>query len=115
MDDSTARDQIAQLEIRIEALSESIARCRKIALGAKIAAGAGAAWFLVALLWILPFDVTGFVAATTALLGGFVLLGSNATTWAQTELDLHNAEAMRTDLIASIELRVVGERTPTIH
>jgi hypothetical protein len=115
MDEGDVSDEIAQLEIRIEALGESIARCRKIALGAKIAAGSGAAWFLAVLSWILPFDITGFVAATTALLGGFVLLGSNATTWAQTLVDLHNAEAMRADFIESIELRVVGERTPTIH
>jgi len=65
--------------------------------------------------WILPFDPTAFVAALSAVLGGVVLLGSNATTWAQTEQALHAAGAMRADLIGGIALRVVGEERPTVH
>ncbi len=84
MHEGDVRDQIAQLEDRIETLTESIERCRKIAVGAKIAVAAGAAWFALMLLWILPFDATAFVTALTAVLGGVVLLGSNSTTWAQT-------------------------------
>ena len=115
MDDGSIHDQVAQLEDRIEALTVSIERCRKIALGSKIAVAAGAIWFALMLLWILPFDPTAFVAALTAVLGGIVLLGSNSTTWAQTEAERHAAKAMRDDLIGSIELHVVGEETPTIH
>ena len=115
MDDGDVSDQIAQLEDRIETLTAEIERCRKISLGSKIAVAAGAAWFALMLLWILPFDSTAFVAALTAVLGGVVLLGSNSTTWTQTEAERHAAEAARADLIGSIELRVVGEDTPTIH
>ncbi|MDB5534755.1 MAG: hypothetical protein JWO28_3070 [Hyphomicrobiales bacterium] len=107
--------RIAQLEERIEELTASIERCRKISLAAKLAVGAGALWFVLFLLWILPFGPTAFVAATSAVLGGFVLLGSNATTWEQTEAHRSKAEAMRADLIGSMELRLVGDAPPTIH
>jgi hypothetical protein len=115
MDDGNIRDDIARLETRIETLTESIERCRKIAVGSKIAISGGGIWFAMALFWILPFDATAFVAALTAVLGGVVLLGSNATTWEQTQADLHAVERARADLIGSIELRVVGDETRTIH
>lgn len=110
-----ARQQIAQLEERIEALAVSIERCRKISVAAKLAVAAGAIWFVLFLFWIVPFGPTAFVAATSAVLGGFVLLGSNATTWEQTEAARSAAEAMRADLIGSIALRVVGDEQPTLH
>jgi hypothetical protein len=115
MNESDIRDQITELEDHIEALTESIERCRKIAVGAKICVAMGAAWFVLVLFWILPFDATAFVAALTAVLGGIVLLGSNSTTWAQTEADRDVAEMARADLIERIDLRVVGDRTSTIH
>lgn len=107
--------EIAQLEERIETLSASIERCRKISLAAKLAAGAGLAWFALFLCWVVSFNPTAFVAATSAVLGGFVLLGSNQTTWEQNEAARAAAETMRAELIGSIELRVVGEERPTIH
>ncbi len=115
MAEGDVRDQIAQLEDRIETLTEAVERCRKIAWGAKIAIVAGAIWFALVLFRIVPFEPTAFVAALTALLGGIVLLGSNATTWTQTDADRHAAEATRAQLIGSIELRLVGEDGPTIH
>jgi len=113
--DNNFHDDIGEIEAHIEALTESIERCRKIALGSKISIAAGAVWFALLLLWIVSFTPTGFVAALAAVLGGIVLLGSNATTWAQIEGDLHAAEKMRADLIGTIELRVVGEEKRTIH
>ena len=89
MDDDTAPHEIARLEERIEALTESLERCRKISFAAKIAVAGGALWFALVLLWILPFNATGFVAAMAAGLGGVVLLGSNATSWDETEAALH--------------------------
>jgi len=114
MIEGDARDQIAQLEARIESLNEHIARCGKIALGARIAIAGGAIWFALMVFRIVFFDATGFVAALTAVLGGIVLLGSNATTWEQTEAELHAAEAARAELIGGIELKLVSER-PTRH
>jgi hypothetical protein len=113
--DESVSDQVAQLEIRIDELAASIERCGKVAVGAKVAIAAGAAWFALFVLWLLPFNATAFVAAVTAILGGVVLLGSNATTWAQTEADLHAAEAARANLIGRIALRLVGEDKPTLH
>jgi hypothetical protein len=115
MNDGAVRDHIAQLEARIEALNEAIERCRKISMGSKLAIAGGALWFGLMLVSIVPFNPTGFVAALSAVLGGVVLLGSNATTWEQTDADLHAAEATRADLIGGIELRVVGDERPTIH
>jgi hypothetical protein len=115
MDEGDVAGQIALLEERIETLTASIERCRKISYAAKIAIAGGAAWFVLFLLWIVPFGPTAFVAAVSAVLGGFVLLGSNATTWEQTETDRAAAEAMRADLIGSIELRLVGDAPPTLH
>ncbi len=115
MDDGNIRDDIARLETRIETLTESIERCRKIAVGSKIAIAAGALWFVLTMFWILPFDATAFVAALTAVLGGIVLLGSNATTWEQTQAELDAAERARADMIGSIELRVVGENPRMVH
>ena len=109
------RDDIDQIEARIEALTASIEHCRKISLLAKLVVTAGAAWFALVLLWIVSFGAAAFVAALSAVLGGLVLLGSNATTWEQTAAALHDAEAERAQLIGSIDLRLVGEEKPTIH
>lgn len=115
MHESDVHDAVACLEERIETLTASIERCRKISLGAKISVAAGAIWFALFLFRIVSFDATAFVAALAAVLGGIVLLGSNATTWAQTEADLHAAEVTRAELIGKIELRVVGEEARTLH
>ncbi len=100
---------------RIAALTESVERCRKIAWGAKIAIAAGAIWFALVLFRIVPFEPAAFVAALTAVLGGIVLLGSNATTWDRTAAELGAAEAERAELIGGMRLRVGGEDGPTIH
>jgi hypothetical protein len=115
MDESDVHDQIAQLEERIAALTEAIERCRKIAFAAKISTAAGATWFTLVLFRIVPFDPTAFVAALAAVLGGVVLLGSNATTWTQADTERHAAETTRADLIGRIELRVVGENVRRLH
>jgi hypothetical protein len=117
MNEETAPHEIARLELEIEALTAAIERCRKIAYAAKIAIAGGALWFGLALLWILPFDPTYFVAALAATLGGVVLLGSNKTTWEETEMALSRSEAARAALIGQMRLRVVSDVpvTPTLH
>ena len=115
MDDDDFRDEIAQLEARSEALTESIERCRKISLAAKLAIAAGAIWIVLVLLGVIAFSPGTIIAAMAAVLGGIVLLGSNATTWTQTDAALHEAEAMRADLIGRIDMRVVGDERPILH
>jgi hypothetical protein len=113
--DDDIRDEIAQLEARIEALAESIERCRKISLAAKLAIAAGAIWLALVLIAAIPFAPATFFAALAAVIGGIVLLGSNSTTWAQTDTALQAADAMRAGLIGRIELHVVEDSTPTLH
>ncbi len=115
MNNDMASHEIARLEAQIETLAEAIERCRKISYAAKTAVAGGALWFVLALLWILPFDATPFVAALAATLGGVVMLGSNATTWDETQTALDQAEAARAALIGTMELRLVGEPARTLH
>jgi uncharacterized membrane protein YqjE len=115
MDDDDFRDEIAQLEARSEALTESIERCRKISLAAKLTIAAGAIWIVLVLLGVIAFSPGTIIAAMAAVLGGIVLLGSNAATWTQTDAALHEAEAMRADLIGRIDMRVVDEGARKLH
>jgi uncharacterized membrane protein YqjE len=115
MDDDDFRDEIAQLEARSEALTESIERCRKISLAARLTIAAGAIWIVLVLLGVIAFSPGTIIAAMAAVLGGIVLLGSNATTWTQTDAALHEAEAMRADLIGRMDMRVVGDERPILH
>ena len=115
MVDDDARDAIEKLEERIEALGETVERCGKISLTAKFAVAASAIWMVLVLLTIVPFDPATFIAAMAIAIGGVVLLGSNATTWAQTEAELQRTQAQRADLIERMHLSVIGENTPTLH
>jgi len=108
-------DDIAGLEERIEALTAERERCRKVSFAAKLAIGAGAIWIALVLTTIIPFAPATFFGALAAVLGGTVLLGSNKTTWEQTEAALSAAETQRAQLIGRMELRLVGEERPTIH
>jgi len=109
------RNEIARLEEQMETLARSIERCRKLSLAARSAIVAGAIWLALALTGIVFINPTGLFASLTAMIGGVVLLGSNATTWTQTEAALHDAETARAALIGRIGLRLVGEPSPTLH
>jgi hypothetical protein len=115
MDDEVSREDIARIEAHIEALTAAIERCRKLSLTAKIAIGAGVAWIALTLLLVIPYVPYMTIGALAAVIGGVVLLGSNATTWTQTESTLRASEAMRADMIGRLELRVVGEESRTVH
>ncbi len=107
--------EIARIEAHIETLAESIERCRKFSFAAKLAIGAGAVWLALVLLGVFPFVPYTVIAAMAAVIGGIVLLGSNATTWTQTEEAMQKSEAMRAELIGSMELRVVEGESRTLH
>jgi uncharacterized membrane protein YqjE len=114
MTDEVSRDDIARIETRIEELVEAIERCRKFSLAAKLIIVAGVLWIALSMLVLVSYTPETTIAALAAMIIGVVLLGSNATTWTQTETALRAGEAMRADLIGRLELRVVDER-PTIH
>jgi hypothetical protein len=50
------------------------------------------------------------IGSIAAVLGGIVSLGSNVSTLRQTTAAISAAEKLRSDLIGSIDLRVVGDR-----
>jgi hypothetical protein len=109
------QQDIARIEAHIETLAEAIERCRKFSLAAKIAIGTGAAWLVLALLGAVPSVPYTLIAAMAAVIGGIVLLGSNATTWTQTESALQQSEKMRAELISRVEMRVVEGESRTVH
>ena len=109
-DDATIRNEIARLEARIEALAESIDRCGKIALVARLVLAAGAIWVALIALRALPFAPLHIVGAISTVLGGTVLFGSNASTWKQTAAALAEAEQRRADLIDRIAMQTVQEQ-----
>jgi hypothetical protein len=115
MQHQISSDDIALVETRIEELGEAIERCRKISFFSKSAIAGGALWALLMLLWLLPFYPGAMIAALAAIIGGTVLLGSNSTTWTQTEAALHASEALRADLIGQLEMRTVDAGVKRLH
>ena len=99
--------EIARLETRIEALTDSIERCRKISFAAQLVLAAGAVWVALIVFRLVPFAPIHIVGAISAVLGGTVLFGSNASTWKQTDMSIAEAEARRAELIDGMALRTV--------
>jgi hypothetical protein len=115
MTDEVSRDDIARIEARIEELAEAIERCRKFSLAAKLLIAAGVLWIAVSMLALVSYTPETTLTALAAVILGTVLLGSNRTTWNQTENALRASEAMRADLIGQLELRVVDDGVKRVH
>ncbi|MGJ4998770.1 hypothetical protein [Bradyrhizobium sp. HKCCYLR20261] len=109
MEEDDRSGQIALIEMRIEQLADMAERCRKIILASKVLISVGAALLLGAVLGLLGSNAVALLGAIAAVLGGIVSLGSNVSTLRQTTAAMADAEALRSDLIGSIDLRVVGE------
>jgi hypothetical protein len=109
-DGGDPRDEIVRLEARIEVLADKIESCRKFILAARIAIYGGGILFVVMLLGVIRFDPAAMTAAVAALLGGFVVWGSNSSTANEARAQSAAAEARRNALIEAIELRTVGDR-----
>jgi hypothetical protein len=110
MDEDDPADEIARLEARIEELAEIAERCRKIILVSRAAIGGGAALLLVMVLGLFGSSQTAAIGSIAVVLGGIVSLGSNVSTLRQTMAAIGAAEALRSEMIGRIDLRVVGER-----
>ena len=106
-DDPT--DGIALIEERLEMLAEVAERCRKIILVSKAAIAGGVALLLVTMLGLFGSSQVAALGSIAAVLGGIVSLGSNVSTLRQTTDAIGAAEALRSDLIGRIDLRVVGD------
>ena len=107
--------QIARLESEIEALAVSAAHCAKIALGARLAIGAGGALFAAMLFGLLQVDGLWLLIAAILAMGGVVLSGSNRTTAQQIAARMANAERLRAELIGDMELTLVPEPARLLH
>ena len=115
MTDEASRENIARIEARIEELAEAIERCRKFSLAAKLLIAAGAVWIALSMLALVSYTPETTLTALAAMILGTVLLGSNRTTWNQTESALKTSEAMRADMIGQLELRVVDDGVKQLH
>ena len=109
MVDDEPADEIAEIESRIEELSEIAERCRKFILASKIAIAGGGAVLLVAMLGLFGSGQVAALGSIALVLGGIVSLGSNVSTLRQTDAAISAAEALRSDLIGRIDLQMVGD------
>ena len=111
MAEDNPTDEFSRIEARLEQLAEVAERCRKISLVSKAAIGGAAALLLVMMLGVFgSSDAAVALGSIAMVLGGIVSLGSNVSTLRQTMDAISDAETLRSDLISSIELRVVGDR-----
>jgi hypothetical protein len=111
MDEDDAVDEMSQIEARIEELAERAERCRKVILVSRAAIAGGVALLLAMMLGLFGSSQVAAIGSIAVVLGGIVSLGSNVSTLRQTTDALAAAEALRSELIGGIDLRVVGERT----
>ena len=111
MDEDDPGDEIAQLEARIEQLAELAERCRKVILVSRAAIAGGVALLLVMMLGLFGSSQVAAIGSIAVVLGGIVSLGSNVSTLRQATDAIGAAERLRSDLIGSIDLRVVGDGT----
>ena len=108
-EDDDPVDEISRIEAQIEELAEISERCRKIILVSKAVIGCGIALPLFMMLGLFGSNQVVAIGSIAAVLGGIVSLGSNASTLRQTTAAMNVGEALRSDLISRIDLRVVGD------
>ena len=109
MHDGDLREQILDLEARIEKLAEEIESCRKIILISKAFTAVGGI-LIVAMTIEIMIRSHDPDWALAAVIGGIVFLGSNWSTLQQAMAALKAAETKRAELIGKIDLRVVESR-----
>jgi hypothetical protein len=76
-----------------------------------VAIAAGAGLLLLMILGLFGSSQVAAIGSIAAVLGGIVSLGSNVGTLRQSMAAINAAEALRSELIGGIDLRVVGDGT----
>jgi len=109
-DEDDPAGEISRIEAQLEELAEVSERCRKFILVSKVAIAGGGALLLLMILGLFGSSPAVAIGSIAMVLGGIVSLGSNVSTLRQTMADINDAEALRSDLIGRIDLRVVGDR-----
>jgi uncharacterized membrane protein YjjP (DUF1212 family) len=108
-DEDNRSDEISRIEAQLEELAEVSARCRRIILVSKAAVAGGVILPLLMMFGLFGSNQVAAIGSIALLLGGIVSLGSNVSTLQQTVAATSAAEALRSDLISRIDLRVVGD------
>jgi hypothetical protein len=108
--DEDIPNEISRIEAQLEELAESSERCRKIILVSKVAIAGGITLLLFMPLGLFGSNQVAAIGSIAVVLGGIVSLGSNTSTLQQTMAAMSAAEALRSDLISRIDLRVVSDR-----
>jgi glutamate 5-kinase len=109
-DEDDPIDEISRIEAQLEELAQVRERCRKIILVSKAAIAVGVALPLFMMLGLFGSDQLVAIGSIAVVLGGIVSLGSNIGTLQQTVAAISAADALRSDLIGRIDLRVVADR-----
>jgi len=108
MSENDEIDEISMIEARLEQLAEVAERCRKFILASKAAIAGGLALLLLMMLGLFGANQVLALGSIAAVLGGIVSLGSNVSTLQQTTAAISAAEALRSDLISELDLRIVS-------
>jgi hypothetical protein len=109
-DEDNPSDEISRIEAQLDELAEVAERCRKFIMVSRAAIAGGFTLLLVMMLGMFgSSSQTAAIGSIAAVLGGIVSLGSNVSTLRQTMAAMSAAEALRSDLIGRIDLRVVGD------
>ena len=108
MSENDEIDEISMIEARLEQLAEVAERCRKFILASKAAIAGGLALLLLMMLGLFGPNQVVAIGSIAMVLGGIVSLGSNVSTLQQTTAAISAAEALRSDLISELDLRIVS-------
>jgi hypothetical protein len=108
-DEDDPIDEISRIEAQLEELAEVAEQCRKVILVSKAAIVGAVALMLFIILGLFGSNQVVAIGSIAVLLGGIVTLGSNVSTLRQTMAAMSAADALRSELISRIDLRVVGD------
>ena len=105
---SDPRQEIADLESEIDALTHVADRCRKAIVLSKAATGAGGLLLVLILTGLVRVGPVPLVLAVAAALGGIAVAGSHQSTSDEIATRIGAHEARRTELIDGMALQKVG-------
>jgi hypothetical protein len=109
MNEDDRRNEIEQLESQIDELAARIESCRKFILIGRIAVAGGGVVLIAMLVGGIQADPSVMAIATTAVLGGIVIAGSNRSTAKEAAQQLAAAEATRAELIGQLDLHLIRD------
>jgi len=102
--------QIADIEAKIDDLSDAAERCRKSMVMAKVAIGSGVVLFVASLLGLIRHDPIVLVGGIAAAVAGVGVYGSSRGSLDQITEKIRNSEARRAEMIDRMDLWTVEER-----